>query len=114
MNLIRGTDSLTTARLIWILDTKIWASWKADFLQFKIPLALAYISQSAQMLCNVHDDQHFGETLLYLYPSLSLSSTLETWEGVDFYKVVVVQELYNIMDKEPSNLFHMYRSYMCR
>jgi len=46
--------------------------------------------------------------------SLSLSSTLETWEGVDFYKVVVVQELYNIMDKEPSNLFHMYRSYICR
>jgi hypothetical protein len=39
--------------------------------------------------------------------SLSLSSTLETWEGVDFYKVVVVQELYNIMDKEPSNLFHV-------
>jgi hypothetical protein len=41
------------------------------------------------MLCNVHDDELFGETLLYLY--LSLSSTLETWEGVDFYKVVVVQ-----------------------
>jgi hypothetical protein len=57
------------------------------------------------MLCNVHDDELFGETLLYLY--LSLSSTLETWEGVDFYKVVVVQELYNIMDKEPSNLFHV-------
>jgi hypothetical protein len=70
------------------------------------------------MLCNVHDDELFGETLLYLYPSLSLSlslsSTLETWEGVDFYKVVVVQELYNIMDKEPSNLFHMYRSYIGR
>ncbi len=66
------------------------------------------------MLCNVHDDELFGETLLYLYLSLSLSlsSTLETWEGVDFYKVVVVQELYNIMDKEPSNLFHMYRSYI--
>jgi hypothetical protein len=46
--------------------------------------------------------------------SLSLSSTLETWEGVEFYKVVVVQELYNIMDKESSNLFHMYRSYIYR
>jgi hypothetical protein len=64
------------------------------------------------MLCNVHDDELFGETLLYLYLSLSLSSTLETWEGVDSYKVVVVQELYNIMDKEPSNLFHIYRSYI--
>jgi len=68
------------------------------------------------MLCNVHDDELFGETLLYLYLSLSLSlsSTLETWEGVEFYKVVVVQELYNIMDKESSNLFHMYRSYIYR
>jgi hypothetical protein len=58
------------------VDTKISASWKADFLQFKIPLALAYISQSAQMLCNVHDDELFGETLLYLYLSLSLSLQL--------------------------------------
>jgi hypothetical protein len=52
------------------------------------------------------------EKLFFICTSLSLSPTLETWEGVDFYKVVVVQELYNIMDKEPSNLFHIYRSYI--
>jgi hypothetical protein len=66
------------------------------------------------MMMNSLEKLFFICTSLSLSLSLSLSSTLETWEGVDFYKVVVVQELYNIMDKEPSNLFHMYRSYVCR